>query len=585
MIDLGVKTIFPEIDSSNSSNIKQRHDFGKDLFTKKLSNSITISFNTSQKNYKILKIPKLFQNIKTFPKNKTNELLSLKKEENLRKIWEPKNKQNSVHKQGLIENENTNEKLNIQLDSPLKNIKSKKEIQEWFNNKEKTGKIKKIIFDSISQRKNYNSFKDNTLNEEKSKNIFDHEKIMSNKKFIFKNLKIRNKSDNNFGNIIERISKEEKKSKLFIKSFFENLLDINISYEFYNKIIPLINKLNQIFYFLFDIKSFPINPLNIKFLEIHKISTILVVSLIIITKDNNLYKEKIPKMKELFQKYIYISINSINFKVLESPKINIFMSNLNKPKENTSLIDILNEIINLLFDNKKDGYKKLLDCLRQLANNINNQTPYEVLSIINDCILFCHNCSYESNKFNKNEIKRRCIFSKFSDEDNNIKPPFIKNKMSKKYCLVLDLDETLIHGMYFPFGYYFFVRPGVFDFLEKMHNLFEIIIFTAAKKEYVYDIIEKIDYKDYIDYILYKKHIINEKGSLAKKLDLIGRDLNKIIYVDNLENNAKYNKKNLYLISSWYNNIFDKEIYILKDKLIYIATCEKFENDITQGLL
>ena len=585
MIDLGVKTIFPEIDSSNSSNIKQRHDFGKDLFTKKLSNSITINFNTSQKNYKILKIPKLFQNIKTFPKNKTNELLSLKKEENLRKIWEPKNKQNSFHKQGLIENENTNEKLNIQLDSPLKNIKSKKEIQEWFNNKEKTGKIKKIIFDSISQRKNYNSFKDNTLNEEKSKNIFDHEKIMSNKKFIFKNLKIRNKSDNNFGNIIERISKEEKKSKLFIKSFFENLLDINISYEFYNKIIPLINKLNQIFYFLFDIKSFPINPLNIKFLEIHKISTILVVSLIIITKDNNLYKEKILKMKELFQKYIYISINSINFKVLESPKINIFMSNLNKPKENTSLIDILNEIINLLFDNKKDDYKKLLDCLRQLANNINNQTPYEVLSIINDCILFCHNCSYESNKFNKNEIKRRCIFSKFSDEDNNIKPPFIKNKMSKKYCLVLDLDETLIHGMYFPFGYYFFVRPGVFDFLEKMHNLFEIIIFTAAKKEYVYDIIEKIDYKDYIDYILYKKHIINEKGSLAKKLDLIGRDLNKIIYVDNLENNAKYNKKNLYLISSWYNNIFDKEIYILKDKLIYIATCEKFENDITQGLL
>ena len=177
------------------------------------------------------------------------------------------------------------------------------------------------------------------MNEEKSKNIFDHEKIMSNKKFIFKNLKIRNKSDNNFGNIIERISKEEKKSKLFIKSFFENLLDINISYEFYNKIIPLINKLNQIFYFLFDIKSFPINPLNIKFLEIHKISTILVVSLIIITKDNNLYKEKILKMKELFQKYIYISINSINFKVLESPKINIFMSNLNKPKENTSLID------------------------------------------------------------------------------------------------------------------------------------------------------------------------------------------------------------------------------------------------------
>ena len=582
MNDLGAKTIFPEIDPAN---IKQGHDFGKDLFTKKLRNSNTINFNITQKKYKILKIPKLFQNLKTFPKNRTNELLSLKKEENLRKIWEPKKKQNSFHKYGLIENENRKDKINIQLDSPLKNIKSKNEIQNWFNNKEKTGKIKKIIFDSISGRKKYNSFKDNTLNEEKLINIFDHDKIMLNKKFHFQNLKIRNKSDNNFGNIMERISKEEKKSKIFIKSFFENLLDIYISYEFFNKIIPLINNINQIFYFLFNNKSFPINPLNIKFLDIHKISSILVISLIFITKDNNLYEENILKMKELLQKYLYISINSINYKVLESSKINIFMSNLHKQKEISSLIDILNEIINLLFDNKKNDYKKLLDCLRQLCNNINNQTPNEVLSIINDCILFCHNSSYMNNKLNKNETNKRCLFSKFSDDDNNIKPPFIKNKMVKKYCLVLDLDETLIHNMYFPFGHYFFVRPGVLDFLEKVHNFFEIIIFTAAKKEYVYNIIEKIDYKDYIDYILYKKHILNEKGILAKKLDLIGRDLNKIIYVDNLEKNANYNKKNLYLISSWYNNIFDKEIYILKDKLIYIATCEKFENDITEGLL
>ena len=160
MNDLGAKTIFPEIDPAN---IKQGHDFGKDLFTKKLRNSNTINFNITQKKYKILKIPKLFQNLKTFPKNRTNEILSLKKEENLRKIWDPKKKQNSFHKYGLIENENRKEKLNIQLDSPLKNIKSKNEIQNWFNNKEKTGKIKKKIFDSISGRKNYNSFKDNTL--------------------------------------------------------------------------------------------------------------------------------------------------------------------------------------------------------------------------------------------------------------------------------------------------------------------------------------------------------------------------------------------------------------------------------------
>jgi len=68
-------------------------------------------------------------------------------------------------------------------------------------------------------------------------------------------------------------------------------------------------------------------------------------------------------------------------------------------------------------------------------------------------------------------------------------------------------------------------------------------------------------------------------------LDLIGRDLNKIICVDNLEKNAKYNKENLYLISSWYNDIFDKELIFLKNKLIKIANDGKYDNDITKALL
>ena len=157
--------------------------------------------------------------------------------------------------------------------------------------------------------------------------------------------------------------------------------------------------------------------------------------------------------------------------------------------------------------------------------------------------------------------------------------------MAKKFCLVIDLDETLIHNIILPFGNYFFVRPGVFELMEKIRDNYEIIIFTAGKKNYAYNIIDKIDYKNYVDYILYKKHIIYEEGNSVKKLDLIGRDLNKIIYVDNLEKNAKYNKKNLYLIPSWYNNIFDNELFKLKDKLIKIAECGKYDDDITQGLI
>ena len=69
-----------------------------------------------------------------------------------------------------------------------------------------------------------------------------------------------------------------------------------------------------------------------------------------------------------------------------------------------------------------------------------------------------------------------------------------------------------------------------------------------------------------------------------KKLNLIGRDLNKIIFVDNLKSNAKYNPKNLYLIPSWTDDIYDNELYKLKSKLIYICTSGKYNDDITKGL-
>lgn len=380
-------------------------------------------------------------------------------------------------------------------------------------------------------------------------------------------------------------NKEEKNSIIFIRNFYEDFIDLFNSYDSKVKFISKINNFNETYIYLFDIKSFPKIEINIKFLEVFKYSALVIISLIFLSKDEKLYEDSKLRMKEFLEEFIFISLKSINYKILESQKVNNFIKDIRILNEE-NLNEILNNIILLLFSDKMNDYKKIRKCLRQLLNNINNDTPENILDIINKCILYCHN-NREQPKYNKG--KKTCkvlnLSRKSSNNSKNINEPFIKERMEKSFCLVLDLDETLIHNLNLPFGDYFFVRPGLFEFFEKIHDIFEIIIFTAGQKNYAYSIIDVIDYNDYVDHILYKKHLIYENGSPIKKLDMIGRDTNKIIFVDNLESNAKYNKKNLYLISSWYDNIYDKELYKLQEKLIKIVNSGKFNDDITKGLI
>ena len=65
---------------------------------------------------------------------------------------------------------------------------------------------------------------------------------------------------------------------------------------------------------------------------------------------------------------------------------------------------------------------------------------------------------------------------------------------------------------------------------------------------------------------------------------MIGRELNKIIFVDNMKSNAKYNLQNLCHVSTWIQDIYDDEIIKLKIKLKNIATNNKYKDDIRKGL-
>ncbi|MEQ2205503.1 hypothetical protein XENOCAPTIV_001019 [Xenoophorus captivus] len=55
--------------------------------------------------------------------------------------------------------------------------------------------------------------------------------------------------------------------------------------------------------------------------------------------------------------------------------------------------------------------------------------------------------------------------------------PEMKISDDGKKCVVIDLDETLVHSS---FKVYVLKRPHVDEFLQKMGELFECVLFTAS---------------------------------------------------------------------------------------------------------
>ena len=353
----------------------------------------------------------------------------------------------------------------------------------------------------------------------------------------------------------------------------------------------MINKINKKYFIDYDKISFETNlfaDMKENFKYCFKYFCLILICFCFLSKEDILYKDNVEKINSLFIQYIYSSLCFIGYQNLNSKNIKRFLKDYILHKK-VSIIQCTNSIINVLFEEKEE-YNSIYKILKQLIESINTKNLLDIIKIINQTILFCFN-KMPYNKTYLNKFQGYKLFNSFTPQklgNNNIKSPsipYIKTNLRKQFCLVLDLDETIIHSMKLNFGNYFFLRPGTIELLKELSHFYEIIIFTSSPKEYADDILDKIDsYGNLIAHRLYKYHVLFEKGKSVKKLELIGRDLNKIIFVDNLKCNAKYNMKNLYLIPTWTDDIYDSEIYKLKHKLKYIYESGKFNNDVTKGL-
>ena len=146
---------------------------------------------------------------------------------------------------------------------------------------------------------------------------------------------------------------------------------------------------------------------------------------------------------------------------------------------------------------------------------------------------------------------------------------FLSEQAAKQYTLVLDLDETLVH--YVTSEKKFKLRPGCLWFLKEMSKTFEIIVFTAAAKDYadfILDIIEKrvealpdstLGGKVF-SHRLYRTNCLLENGVYVKDLSKLGRALERTIIVDNIRDNFNKQPENGIEILTWVGDPADREL-------------------------
>jgi len=161
---------------------------------------------------------------------------------------------------------------------------------------------------------------------------------------------------------------------------------------------------------------------------------------------------------------------------------------------------------------------------------------------------------------------------------------------ANKKCLVLDLDETLVHSSFKPIPnpdfvipveiedqihrVYVLKRPGVDHFLKTMGNHFEVVVFTASLSKYADPVLDLLDRYKVIKHRLFRESCTNHQGNYVKDLSRLGRELKNSIIIDNSESSYLFHRQNAIPIETWFDDENDTELLDLIPLLEHITTVD-----------
>eukprot|EP00826_Nyctotherus_ovalis_P035278 TRINITY_DN3017_c0_g3_i1.p1 TRINITY_DN3017_c0_g3~~TRINITY_DN3017_c0_g3_i1.p1 ORF type:complete len:226 (+),score=55.46 TRINITY_DN3017_c0_g3_i1:921-1598(+) len=133
----------------------------------------------------------------------------------------------------------------------------------------------------------------------------------------------------------------------------------------------------------------------------------------------------------------------------------------------------------------------------------------------------------------------------------------------KGYTLVLDLDETLVCASSVSNTLQDCVvniRPGAKEFIKEMSKYYELVIFTAGTKDYADYALQFVDPEGKITHRLYREHVTPKGNVAVKDISRLGRDLKKIIIIDNIAENFQLQQANGIFIQTWENDEKDTSL-------------------------
>jgi RNA polymerase II subunit A small phosphatase-like protein len=154
-------------------------------------------------------------------------------------------------------------------------------------------------------------------------------------------------------------------------------------------------------------------------------------------------------------------------------------------------------------------------------------------------------------------------------------PPISPQHAGRK-CLVLDLDETLVHSSfkavqqadfvvpveieYHWHHFHVLKRPGVDNFLKQMGEIYEVVVYTASLSKYADPVLDKLDIHHAVTHRLFRESCYSHRGNYVKDLSQLGRPIADTIILDNSPASYIFHPNNAVPVSSWFNDPHDTEL-------------------------